>query len=225
MSAGLIHEINNPLNYARTALHALRGKQRLLPEAEQPDFDEILRDTEDGITRVAGIISDLREFSHPNPLAMAPLAIRETAESSLRFLASEGRDQVKVDNELPEDLILTGNQQKLVQLFVNLLQNAFDALTAKQFVDGEVPRLRLHHRQRPGWVTVCLRDNGPGMDRETIEKAFDPFFTTKEPGKGVGLGLSICYQIMAEHGGRIEVASEPGKYCEFALEFPEEPAL
>ncbi len=222
LSAGIIHEINNPLNYALTALHALKGKQRHLPESERPDFDEILGDTEEGISRVAHIISDLREFSHPNPIEMGGVAVRGVVEAALRFLADGWKSKVQVANELPEDLEVTGNRHKLVQVFVNVLQNAFDALGAKTFVDGEPATLRIYHRTRPGWSIVCLRDNGPGMDRSTIEKVFDPFFTTKDVGKGIGLGLSICYQIMAEHGGRIDVTSEVGKFCDFALEFPEE---
>lgn len=222
LSAGIIHEINNPLNYALTALHALKGKQRHLPESERPDFDEILGDTEEGISRVAHIISDLREFSHPNPVEMRALEVRAIVEVALRFLADAWKNKVQLVNELPEDLEVTGNRQKLVQVLVNVLQNAFDALGTKSFVGGEQATVRIYHRSRPGWSIICFRDNGPGMDRSTMEKAFDPFFTTKDVGKGIGLGLSICYQIMAEHGGRIDVTSEVGKYCEFALEFPEE---
>ncbi len=222
LSAGIIHEINNPLNYALTAIHALKGKQRFLPEPERPDFDEIIRDTEEGISRVAHIISDLREFSHPNAIEMRPVQVHGIAEAALRFLADAWRGKVQVTNELPEELHVTGNRHKLVQVFVNLLQNAFDALATKTFADGDAATMLIRHRQRPGWTVIAIRDNGPGMDRATIEKAFDPFFTTKDVGKGIGLGLSICYQIMAEHGGRIDVTSEVGKFCEFALEFPEE---
>lgn len=224
LSAGIIHEINNPLNYARTAIHALKGKQKHLPETERPDFDEIIHDTEEGISRVAQIISDLRTFSHPNPLEQVAIGARELVESALRFLAGEWHGRVKVYNELPDDLVIYGNRHKLVQVFVNLFQNSSDALAGKTYEDGESAELRITHRHRPGANIIALRDNGPGMDRAMLDKVFDPFFTTKDVGKGVGLGLSICYQIMAEHEGRIEVTSEAGKYCEFALEFPEKPA-
>lgn len=222
MSAGLIHEINNPLNYARTAIHALKSMQKLLPEEERPDYAEVVGDTEEGISRVVQIISDLRTFSHPNPIERGELEVKEVVDSALRFLAHEWRDKVQVTIDLPSDLTIVGNRHKLVQVFLNLLQNSLDALTTKPFPDGETPQLRVSHRSRPGWTSICIRDNGPGMDRATIEKVFDPFFTTKEVGKGTGLGLSICYQIMAEHEGRIDVISEPGSYCEFALEFPTE---
>jgi two-component system sensor histidine kinase PhcS len=67
---------------------------------------------------------------------------------------------------------------------------------------------------------ILVRDNGPGIDQKIVEKVFDPFFTTKEPGKGMGLGLSICYRIVQGYGGRISVRSERGQFCEFALDFP-----
>ncbi len=224
LSAGIIHEINNPLNYVLTALHELKRKQRHLPAVEQPDFEEVLRDTEEGVSRVVQIISDLRTFAHPNPIERAEFKVRELVASSLRFCAHERNGRVVVENALPEELAITGNRHKLVQVFVNLLQNSFDALGGKSFAEGQSPVLQIQHRGRPGWTIISVRDNGPGMDPTTQGKVFDPFFTTKDVGKGIGLGLSICYQIMAEHGGRIEVTSELGKFCEFALEFPEEPA-
>lgn len=222
MSAGLIHEINNPLNYAKGALHALKGKQKHLPESEQPDYQDILNDTEEGITRVAQIVSDLREFSHPNPIGMTEIPIREVIDSSLKFLGTEWRDRIQVQVDVSPDLMVHGNRHKLVQVFTNIMQNSFDALLSRAAHNGFSPALRIYQREQRHWRVVCLRDNGPGMDKATMEKVFDPFFTTKDVGKGIGLGLSICYQIVAEHGGQIRVDSRPGEYCEFALEFPDE---
>lgn len=95
MSAGIIHEINNPLNYAKGALHALKKKRKHLPEDEWSDFDEILTDTEEGVSRVASIISDLRTFSHPNHVEMSQVNLSEVFETSLKFTNSEWRAKVR----------------------------------------------------------------------------------------------------------------------------------
>lgn len=220
MSAGIIHEINNPLNYAKGALHALRKKKKLLPEEEWPDFEEIITDTEEGVSRVAAIISDLRTFSHPNNVEMSQISLRAVFDTALKFTSHEWREKVKVENLLPEELCVTGNHHKLVQVSVNLLQNALDALKVKQFSDDTGASITIDHRHEPGIELVHVRDNGPGMSAETVSNVFEPFYTTKKVGEGMGLGLSVCYRILSEHGGRIDVKSEVGKYCEFTLEFP-----
>jgi two-component system sensor histidine kinase PhcS len=107
----------------------------------------------------------------------------------------------------------------LTQVLLNLLQNALDALQEKQF-DGEVPVVSITGRHENGRSLLIVRDNGIGIPPEIIGKIFDPFFTTKEVGEGMGLGLSICYRIVEASGGRISVRSEPGKLCEFTLDFP-----
>lgn len=220
MSAGIIHEINNPLNYAKGALHALKKKKKFLPEAEWPDFDEIITDTEDGVSRVAAIISDLRTFSHPNHVEMSQINLADVFETALRFTSHEWRDRVNVENLLPKDLMVNGNRHKLVQVAVNLLQNAMDALKSKTFNGEEGPAIRIDQRREPGVQIVTLRDNGPGMSSETLNNIFEPFYTTKKVGEGMGLGLAVVYKIISEFGGRIDVKSEVGKYCEFTLEFP-----
>jgi two-component system sensor histidine kinase PhcS len=85
---------------------------------------------------------------------------------------------------------------------------------------AEPPRIRIEGRVENGRSILSIRDNGPGIDPEHLDKIFDPFFTTKDVGEGMGLGLSICYSIMQEYGGKISAKTEPGKFCEFTLEFP-----
>ena len=220
MSAGIIHEINNPLNYAKGALHALKKKKRHLPEDEWEDFEEILSDTEEGVSRVAEIVSDLRTFSHPNDAEMADVPVRDVFETAFRFASHEWRGRVDVRNLLPEDLRIQGNHQRLVQVALNLVQNALDALGRKEFGQDESPAITVTSDVDAGTVRITVRDNGAGMSNETMENLFEPFYTTKSVGEGMGLGLSVCYRIVSEHGGRIDVASEPGKYSEFTLEFP-----
>jgi C4-dicarboxylate-specific signal transduction histidine kinase len=100
------------------------------------------------------------------------------------------------------------------------LQNSLDALKSKAFGADEKPTIWIEGRVENGHSILTVRDNGMGIDPKDLDKIFDPFFTTKQVGEGMGLGLSICYSIVQEYGGRISVKNEPGKFCEFALEFP-----
>jgi two-component system sensor histidine kinase PhcS len=105
-------------------------------------------------------------------------------------------------------------------VLVNLLQNSLDALKAKTFT-GEKPTIWIESRPEPGKSLLIVRDNGTGIPSDALDKIFDPFFTTKEVGQGMGLGLAICYRIVQDCEGRIAVRTEPGKFCEFTLEFPD----
>jgi signal transduction histidine kinase len=219
MSAGIIHEINNPLNYATTGLYTLRNKAKHLAPEQQADYAEVLQDVEEGIKRVRNIVSGLREFTHPDTEQVDDVEVSEIVASALKFLSNEWRDKVRIEQRLPAPLLIRGNRNKLLQVFVNLLQNSLDATRQKAFAD-EPPTIWIEGGMTGGGGTVIIRDNGEGIDAEAINKVFDPFFTTKEVGAGMGLGLSICYRIIQEYGGRISVRSERGKFCEFKLEFP-----
>jgi two-component system sensor histidine kinase PhcS len=94
-----------------------------------------------------------------------------------------------------------------------------DALKTKTF-ENEKPGIWIEGRTQPGKSILVVRDNGHGIDDEHLDKIFDPFYTTKDVGEGMGLGLAICYRIIQEYDGRISVRTEPGKFCEFTLEFP-----
>jgi C4-dicarboxylate-specific signal transduction histidine kinase len=102
------------------------------------------------------------------------------------------------------------------------VQNALDAMKGKEFSGEEKPAITIEGRTGDGKTLLIIRDNGPGIASHVMDKIFDPFFTTKDVGQGMGLGLSICYRIVQEYEGRILVKSEPGKFCEFTLEFPSE---
>jgi len=219
MSAGIIHEINNPLNFATTGLYTLRGKEKHLASEHQSEFAETLKDVEDGIKRVKNIVSDLRSFTHPNPEAMEEVNVAEVTNTALRFLSNELRERVQVHQQVPPDLVINANRHKMTQVLVNLLQNALDVLKKKQF-ENESPAIWIEGRVEENQHVVLVRDNGPGIAPEVMDKIFDPFFTTKDVGEGMGLGLSICYRIMEDCGGRISVRSEPGRFAEFALVFP-----
>lgn len=220
MSAGIIHEINNPLNFATTGLFTLRNKGKYLAPEQQGEYAEILRDVEEGISRVKTIVSDLRMFTHPETESRDQVELAGVITSALRFLSNEWRDGVRVEQNFDPHQTVLANKNKLIHVFTNLLQNSFDALKSKTFSDGEKPTVWIECRAGSGRSIVILRDNGPGIAAQHLDKIFDPFFTTKDVGEGMGLGLSICYRIIQECEGRISVKTESGKYCEFTLEFP-----
>jgi C4-dicarboxylate-specific signal transduction histidine kinase len=219
MSAGIIHEINNPLNYATTGLFTLRNKGKYLAPDQQEGYHEILKDVEEGIRRVRTIVSDLRMFTHPDTESRDQVEVSEVVTAALRFLSNEWKDKVRIEQKLAEHQSVWANKNKLIHVLVNLLQNSLDALKAKSFADGQ-PTIWIEGRLESGKSILVVRDNGGGIESEHLDKIFDPFYTTKDVGKGMGLGLSICYRIVRECEGQISVRTEPGKFCEFALEFP-----
>ena len=223
MSAGIIHEINNPLNFATTGLFTLRKKAKHVAPEQQEEYNDILKDVEEGVSRVKNIVSDLRMFTHPNTDNLDQVDVNEVVTSALRFLSNEMKDKVVIEQKLAEGQIVQANKNKLIHVFVNLFQNSLDALKSKPFNNGERPTIWIESVESGDKVALLVRDNGPGITSEHMDKIFDPFYTTKDVGEGMGLGLSICYRIMQEAKGRITVRTELGKLCEFKLEFPKEP--
>lgn len=220
MSAGIIHEINNPLNFATTGLFTLRKKSKHLPVEQRAEYDDIVKDIEDGIGRVKNIVSDLRTFTHPNTDMLDQVVVADVVASALRFLSNEVKDKAVIEQKLPTGQTVLANKNKLIHLFVNLIQNSLDALRTKPFPNGEQPTIWIEGRSENGSNYLIVRDNGSGIPIDQVDKIYDPFFTTKAVGEGMGLGLSMCARIMKDSQGKISVRTEKGKFCEFTLEFP-----
>jgi len=220
LSAGLIHEINNPLNYARQGLHIIGRSTKLLPEDERVDFADTLKDVEEGVNRVIQIISDLRGFTRNTQELGHAFDLKTTVETGIRFFSHVWKDGVQREVDVPEGLEIRGDSNQFVQVFINFVQNALDAMATKHYPEGETATLRISGHARGDKIIFTIRDNGPGIPPEIQDKIFDPFFTTKDVGQGMGLGLAICNRIIADHGGRVEVRSQPGQFTEFILEFP-----
>jgi signal transduction histidine kinase len=219
MSAGIIHEINNPLNFATTGLYTLRNKVSMIAPEQQEEYQEVLQDVEEGIRRVKTIVSDLRSFSHFENDHIEQVDVADLVTASLRFLSHEFRDKIHVEQRLVEHQSIWANKNKMINVIVNLGQNAIDAMKRKLY-EGETPTLTFEGRIENGRSLLVVRDNGEGIEDSNFSKIFDPFFTTKDVGEGMGLGLSICYRIVQQYDGEIRVRSVPGKFCEFTLDFP-----
>lgn len=220
-SAGLMHDILNPLNFAGQGLHLLQKRARNLPAETQEKFTPVLNDIGDGLKRVQNIVSDLRTFTHPGEQPAELIELTDVFNVALRFVASELKEKnitVQLD-VIPEQRAWISRNQFILVL-VNLLENSIDALESKTYPDGEQPFIRITSSEESGRSLIFIRDNGPGIPPEIMPKIFDPFFTTKDIGKGTGLGLSICFGIVRGYGGTIRADSEPGRFCEFVLDLP-----
>lgn len=221
LSAGIMHEINNPLNYALTALALFHRHTNDIPQDRRTDFQETVQDVRDALLRIAGIVKDLKGFAHPNKGALAPIPANHSLKIALRMLAAELDRRVQVHNDIPDDFLVPAVEHRLTQVFLNLIQNALDAFATPSFPPTSHPSLHFSAATQQGHRTLTIEDNGPGIPPEHLQKIFEPFFTTRDVGQGTGLGLSICYRLLREMNADIRVHSIPNTSTRFTLLFPD----
>ncbi|MDQ8192000.1 ATP-binding protein [Roseibacillus persicicus] len=218
MSAGIIHEINNPLNYAKTNLYSLRTFAKLLPPDEKEDFNEITSDVEEGLERVVQIVKDLRSFAVKDKTQFNDVNLAEVVAASSRLLGNR-LSHVQFKSEVPDHIHINGNSNQLCQVLVNFIQNSLDALQEAER-ENEQGMIQVEVTQSSEWISLHLKDNGCGISLENQQQIFDPFYSSKDIGQGMGLGLSICYRILDQHGVKIELKSDVGVGTHFTLNFP-----
>ena len=201
LAAGVAHEIGNPI----TGISSLA--QNLRYDTEDPALLETADQIQQLTQRVTKIVNSLVGFAHGGrpalPLPAAPASLKTVSEDALHLihLARSGED-VTFTNACPSDIVVRGDAQRLTQVMVNLLSNAKDACQPQGTVRIEAGTQASH-----AWWRVV--DDGHGIDPSVKHRLFEPFTTTKPAGEGTGLGLSLAYQIINEHQGKIEVASPP----------------
>ena len=215
LSAGLMHEVNNPVNYSLMAINMGLS----LPAVEQdPMLKESLVDAREGMQRVQNIVTDLKTFAYQKPGNDSQrVFLLENAIRSAQRLAGFELKGIDVTVELPPDTHVMGDEPALIGVLINLFSNAAKAVHAAQRAE---PRIEVHAEHQADRLCVRVRDNGQGIAAENIDRVFEPFFTTREVGSGLGLGLSISYGIVQRHGGVLAVASEPGAWTEFSFDLP-----
>lgn len=221
LSAGIVHEINNPLNFVKSALYVLKKKTKNMPPESLECVTQILTDIGEGVDRVAAIVSDLRTFAHPEGRGAAPVQLQASVAKVSRLMAKQvGDSGALLTSNVTADLVAFGDENHIIQILINLIQNSLDAMAHRDVT----PEITLTAREESdGSVVLEVRDNGTGIPEEHLQRIFDPFFTTKEVGQGMGLGLSLCYRMMQGMAGSIEVASQPGQFTVFTLRFPPAP--
>ena len=216
MLAGVAHELNNPLT-------AILGVTELVRERE--GLDESMKRqldlTHRQARRAARIVQNLLEFSRPASPQKKAIDLSTIVERTLQLHEhSLRRNQVQVDftprTDLPQ---IVGDANQLIQVFLNLISNAEQAIHEVR----DSGRIQIRLSQAGDNVVVTVQDDGVGISPEGMPKLFDPFYTTKRPGGGTGLGLSICLSIAREHGGTIQAESLPGGGSAFSVYLPAVP--
>jgi len=213
LSSGLMHEINNPLNFANTAAHLLGKRLNAVQIEDRELLNAPLRDLQDGIRRVADIITGLRSFIHPDTGNFNGVLLGEAIETSARFVQIPA-SEIELEIKIPADLKVWGNRNQLIHLFINLLQNSVDSLREKATAQKKISVEAVLQNDR---ILLTCEDNGKGIKTEEQEKVFDAFFTTKPVGSGVGLGLNISHRIVQNHQGNIRIESQPNEFCRFLI--------
>ena len=213
MAAGVAHEIRNPLN-------SIRGFVELILERAQGEDRRYMQIVLEEVERINHIVGSLLDFGRQESLVLAPMDLGPVLHRAAALVAGAAeRRHIRLRNSAPEPLRILGSGPKLEQVFLNLLQNAVEAVPDGGEVSlGAVPRAEAG---REGWA-VRVSDNGPGIAPEDLERLFTPFFTRKE--RGTGLGLAVCHKIVEAHGGRIDVESRPGAGTAFSVWLPGEAA-
>jgi two-component system, NtrC family, sensor kinase len=223
LASGVVHEINNPLATIAACSEALQFRLEetaALPEATQEDFREYLKIIHDESFRCKTITNSLLEFSRQRQAEKSPLGLNHLVEQTLQLVRHHPKlKRMRLSTDLGEGLApVSANEAQIKQVFIALVTNACDA-TGEE--DGEL-MIRTGWHEANGARFVCAEfvDNGGGIAPENLPKIFEPFFTTKPFGQGTGLGLAVCYGIVSDHGGQIEVESEVGRGTKMRVLLP-----
>ncbi len=217
LTAGLSHEIRNPLNAAGLQLSVLERRVRKLPSEEQEPLLQPLLLVRDEIRRLDRILEDFLSFARPRGLTTLPVEVGPLLARVMALLEGDAvRRGLKLESAFTPDgaLVVPGDADRLQQVIMNLALNALDAVPK----DGWV-RVGASEVQGGDQVLIWVEDNGPGIPPELRERIFEPFFTTKPHGSG--LGLSIVHSIVTQHGGTLKVEQASGGGARFVLRLPQ----
>jgi len=211
LAAGIAHEIRNPLA-------SISGSVELLRQGPSPSDDDrtLMAIVHREIQRLNVLIGDLLDYANPRPPQPVDFDLGVMVEETLQVARREQAfASIELAFSVDRPLPLHADPAKLRQVLWNLLRNAADAAA----LGGR--HVRVDARREPGATTLVVADDGPGIPADQLTRIFDPFFTTK--AKGTGLGLATCHAIVAEHGGHIDAASQPGQGTRMTVSLPHPP--
>jgi signal transduction histidine kinase len=215
VSAGIAHEINNPIGILSSRLELMLEGRRSVPPELREDLQMLRRNVE----RLGRITRSLLSAARQSPMEKRPVDLNTAVEESLMLVGKQmTKDRIQVVTTLDPNLPkVRGEPHTLQQVLMNLLVNARDAMP-----DGGIVRIETSRvTGREGGVRLVVADTGPGIPADVLPRITEPFYTTKTDGTGLGLPLS--YNIIREHGGRIEVDSAAGRGTTFIITLPEDP--
>jgi two-component system, NtrC family, sensor kinase len=222
LTAGIAHEINNPLAGMRIGLNRISKRP-----ADIEQTKEYVEMMQEALGRIEQVIQDLLTFSrkshHEFETVCACDIIRKTVKLA-EYRIKKKNIKIHIDqSECPFKLYVAPNRME--QVFLNIIINAIDSILEKIEADPSMTgMIEVKVAEKENWSEILFADNGMGMEEYMIAKIFDPFFTTKKVGDGTGLGLSVSYQIVKDHGGEIQVQSIPGKGSKFVVVLPKHPS-
>jgi len=224
MSAGVAHELNQPLNAIKMGSEYLNMMIESGKQIPEKNLVEVSRQISEQVDRASEIIDRLRDFGRKPDYAKEKVDINEAVRVTIGIVGQQFRLQnidvaLEMDDRLPPIL---ARKTRIEQVIFNLVANARDAvMRRKEARPGTVkPAIKIRSFYENERVTLTVTDNGSGMPKDTLDKVFEPFFTTKEVGSGMGLGLSISYGIVKDYNGNIDIQSKEGGGTTVKLTFP-----
>ncbi|TFH26258.1 MAG: GHKL domain-containing protein [Bacteroidia bacterium] len=205
LTAGIAHEINNPLNFISGGLTIVKGVGRKLDwtglDDDKHRFDMATKMAQDGLDRSVDIVKALMTFSHRGGSKKVETDLHEIIDNTLMFLSSKISEDIRIIKHYNLDMRVPVFPEKMHQVVMNILDNAIFAVN----VSSSGPKsITITTRKKKDKLILTFTNSGPSIKEEHLARLFDPFFTTKDPGQGTGLGLSICYTLVSEHGGEIQ---------------------
>jgi C4-dicarboxylate-specific signal transduction histidine kinase len=231
LSASVAHEINNPASFLAVNVQTIQDlwpavaaslgptpseTEKARAAALSEEMPSILREMEDGLSRIRMITSELRSFSRTGQGTIAPLDLGESLRKALRICSIRLNGKVQVSTTLPEGLPkIAADATKLEQVFVNLVMNAADAMEDSPRRDLSIAAIKTN-----SVIELRFQDTGPGVPEAKAESLFQPFFTTKAAGKGTGLGLYISRGIIEEFGGTLFLEPPRSQGASFLVTLP-----
>jgi two-component system, NtrC family, sensor kinase len=214
LTAGIAHELNNPINNITLTAAMLKEDYDTLADRERLEMVDDLSEQAD---RAQRIVRNLLDFARESEAKTERLEARTLVEETVRLAGNQLKmARVKVVVECPDNLpSIHGDRQQLDQVFLNLFLNAVDAMP-----QGGTLTVRAAAAEEPGFIAIRVIDEGTGIPELVLDNIFDPFFTTKPTGKGTGLGLSVSLGIVRQHGGHIHVESKVGRGTTVTVRLP-----